>query len=103
MKNVLETTSLLADAILDGNLQSIDEQLVGIYGLAPKLFDLAHFDLAAVQIRVKQTKALAGRFDLFDGRGTCQQHDFVRYLGRGNPYFLPIDHITIPPAHRRGF
>ena len=55
------TRALFVDPVFDRYLHAVDEQLVGIDRLAAHLLDLAHLDLAAVQVGTKQAQALGRR------------------------------------------
>ena len=44
VQDVFEAAALLADAILDRNFKILEEQLVGVDGLAAHLLDLVHRD-----------------------------------------------------------
>ena len=103
MQDVFKAAALVTDAVFERNFEAINKQLVGIHRLAPELFDLAHFYLAAVQVGVKQAQAMRRRGDFFDRCGACQQQYLVRHLRRGNPDFLAIDYIMVALAHRHGF
>ena len=54
VKNVLEAAALLADPIVDRNLQSVDEHLVRVDRLASHFLDLAHLDEAAIERGIEQ-------------------------------------------------
>src|SRR5271154_2095508 len=53
VKNVTETLAFIADTMRVRNEKSVDEQGVGIDGLASHLRDSAHLDLGAIEVRVE--------------------------------------------------
>jgi enoyl-CoA hydratase/carnithine racemase len=62
VEDVLEPSPFLADPILDRHRQVVDEQFVRVDRLAPHLVDLAHGDVATVELSVEQARALGGFF-----------------------------------------
>src|SRR5581483_4649235 len=97
------TPALLAEAILDGDLEIREEQLVGVDGLAAHLLDLMHRDLVAVEIAVEQAEPVGWAAHLLQRRGARQQQDFFGDLRGRNPDLLAVDDIAVALAHRARF
>ena len=53
VQNVFEAAAFLAEAIVKRNFKVLDEEFVGIDGLAAHLFDFMHDDAAAVEVGIK--------------------------------------------------
>lgn len=58
MQDALEPLAFLADPVLHRNAQPVDKHLIRIGALASHLFDLAHFDVRTVEIRVEERQAV---------------------------------------------
>src|SRR4029078_12855304 len=69
VQDVAEAVAFLADAVLDRNLEAVDEDLVRIDGGAAHLLYLARLDAVAVEIRIEEREP---------GRGTLRHF----FLGR---------------------
>ncbi|HNM98400.1 MAG TPA: serine/threonine-protein kinase, partial [Marmoricola sp.] len=91
VQDVLEAPAFLANAVLLGNLEVHEEQLVGVDALAAHLLDLAHRDALAVEAGVEQREPLRGRAHLVQRRGARQQQHQVGYLSGGDPHLLAVD------------
>ena len=102
VQDVFEAAALFAEAILDRDFKILEEQLVGIDGLAAHLLDLVHGDALLVEIGVEQAQALGRRLHLFQRRGARQQQDLVGDLGGRNPDLLAVDDIFVALPHRAG-
>ena len=57
VQDVFEATAFFAQAILNRDFKILDEQFVGIDGLAAHLLDLVHLDPAAIEIGIEQAQA----------------------------------------------
>src|SRR6516162_1584742 len=73
VQNIFEPASLFADAIIDRNLEPLDEELVGVDGLAPHLLDLVDLDPVAIEVGVEQAQPLRCTLDLLERRGSRQE------------------------------
>ena len=102
VQDVFETAAFLAEAILDRNFKILEEQFVGVDGLAAHLLDLVHRDALAVEIGVEQAQALGRGLHLFQRRGARQQQDLVGDLRGGDPDLLAVDDVFVALAHRAG-
>ena len=58
VQDVLEATAFFADPVGDGDFEAVDEDLVGIDGLAPHFGDLVRLHELAVEIRIEEAQAL---------------------------------------------
>ena len=103
MQDVFEAAAFLAEAILDRDFEILEEQFVGIDGLAAHLLDLVHGDALLVEIGVEQAQALRRRLHLLQRRGARQQQDLVGDLRGGDPDLLAVDDVFVALAHRAGF
>ena len=94
IEDVAEAPPLLADAVGLGHEQPVDEDGVGVDRLAAHLGDLAHLDLGAVEVGVKNRDAIGGPLHVLEAGGAGQQHDLVGDLGGGRPHLLPAYEIA---------
>ena len=102
VQDIFEAAAFFAQAILDRNLEILEEQLVGIDGLAAHLLDLVHGDPLAIEIGVEQAQALRRRLHLLQRRGARQQQDLLRDLRGRDPDLLAADDVFVVLAHRAG-
>jgi hypothetical protein len=58
VQDIFEAAAFLAEAVLDRDFKILDEQFVGIDGLAAHLLDLMHRDALAVEIGIEQAEAV---------------------------------------------
>ena len=75
VQDVFEAAALLAEAIFDRNFKILEEQFVGIDGLAAHLLDFMNGDAAAIEIGIEQAEPVGRVFHLFQRRGARQQQD----------------------------
>ena len=80
MQDVVEAAAFLADAVLQRHRQLVEEELVGIDRLAAHLVDLAHLDVAAVEIGIEEREPVGALLDLLGRRGAREQQHLVRHL-----------------------
>ena len=93
VQDVFEPLAFLADAIFLGHRQSVEEHLVGVHGLAAHFLDLAHLDVFAVEVGIKEREA----------RGSLRQHqDLLGDLRGGDPDLLPRDDVALALLLRHG-
>ena len=79
VQDIFEAAAFLAEAVLDRDLEILEEQFVGIDGLAAHLLDLVHRNPLAIEIGVEQAQALAA----------------AALLGREKPPFYPTAAATL--------
>ena len=91
----------LADAVLDRDLEPVDEDLVGVDRLAAHLLDLAHLDVLAVEVGVEEAQAVVGLRHLLERRGARQQQHLVGDLRGRDPDLLPVDDVAVALAAPR--
>src|SRR5882724_7393934 len=100
---VLEALAFLADEVLCGNLQVVEEQLVGLMidhvGNRPQCQAFAD---GAVQVNEKHRHAVRFPLYLRKRRGTRQQHQQVGMPHSRNPYYLALDDVPVAFAYRSG-
>ena len=87
--------TLFADPIFQRHRQTIDEDLVGIHRRPAHLWYRPNIAIRTVQVGVEQRHSLGWPLAVFFGRGSGQQHDFVRYLCIGCPHFPAVNYVTI--------
>src|SRR4051794_15998491 len=68
VQDVLEAPPLFAEAVLDRNLEILEEQFVGVDRLAAHLLDLVHGDAPAIEVRIEQAQAVSGTLHLLERR-----------------------------------
>ena len=94
VEDVAETLAFLADPVVLGDEQAIDEDGVGIDRVAAHFADAAHLDLFAVEVGVEQGHALRRALAVFLGRGAGQQQDLIGDLGGRGPHLAALHDIT---------
>ena len=67
IEDVAESLAFLADAICSRHAHAVDEHLIRINGLATHLVDFARLEFIAVNVDVKQRKAIDRVFCFFNG------------------------------------
>ena len=95
VQDVFEAAAFLAEAIFHRNFEILDEQFVGIDGLAAHLLDLVHRDAAAIEIGVEQAQAVGRALHLFQRRGARQQQNLFGDLRGRNPDLLAVDDVFV--------
>ncbi len=73
VQDVFKTPPLLAEAILNGNLEILEEQLVRVDRLATHLLDLVHRDPLAIEVRVEQAQSVGRASHIVEWRGAGQK------------------------------
>ena len=102
MQDVGEALALLADAVLLGHEQAVDEDGVGVDRLAAHLRDAPHVDLGAVEVGVEDGDAVGRPRAVLELGGAGQQHDLVGDLrGRGPDLLAVHDVAARRPSRRR--
>ena len=102
MQQQSESLPFLADAVLFGNPQAVDEQGVGVDAAAAHLLDLAYFHAVAVEAGVEQGEAVGRAPALLARRGAGEQQDPVGDLGGGGPHLAPVDDVAPAVAAGEG-
>src|SRR5215468_4285245 len=97
VEQVVEALADRADHVLLGDLEVLDDDLVGVDGGPPQLGDLAHADRAAVEIREEERHA-PERLRGVAVAGPRQQQDLVRVLCVGGPHLAAVHHEAIAAA-----
>ena len=98
----LEAAAFLADAVLGGHRQRLDEQHVRVDGLAAHLRDLADLDACAIESRVEQREPVGRPAAGIPRRGPREDQHAVRDLRRGDPDLAAVDHVAVALAAREG-
>src|SRR5262245_6862789 len=99
VEEMVEAPAHLADHVRLGDLEAVDEDLVGVDGRAPELLDLADRDPAAVELREKARQARE-RLGRVAGCRASQQQDMGRVLSVGVPHLPAVDDVTVAVALR---
>ena len=103
VEDVAKALALLADQAAGGNLQVVEEQLVGL--VIDHVGDRLHGQAVAdglAQVDEEDRHALGLALHLSQRRGACQQDHQVRVLDARDPYFLPVDDVLVALAHGSG-
>src|SRR5690242_7233259 len=95
VQDVLEAAPLLAQTVFYGNLEILDEELIGIHGLAAHLVDFPRRDAATIEIGVEQGEPMRRAFDLFERRRAGKQQNFFGDLRGRYPDFLTVDNVFV--------
>ncbi|MEA3220786.1 MAG: hypothetical protein OZX49_01901 [Immundisolibacter sp.] len=103
VQQVTKALAFLADAVLHGDFQAVDEHLVRVHALAAHFLDLAHLHPGAVQVAVEQRQAVDRPGAFLQRRGAGDQQHLVRVLGVAGPHLLAVDHVTVAVAAGEGF
>jgi hypothetical protein len=94
VQDVLEAAALLADAVFDGYRQAIEEQLVGVDGLAGPSCRSRGPRRSAYRGWCRTARDPARLLDLFKRRCARQQQHALGDLGRGDPDLLAVHEIA---------
>ncbi len=103
VKDVAKALALLADQAAGGNLQVVEEQLVGL--VVDHVGDRLHGQAVAdglAQVDKEDRHALGLALHLGQRRGACQQDHQVGMLDARDPHLLPVDDVLVAPAHGGG-
>src|SRR4029434_2464146 len=97
VEQMVEAPAHLTDHVRLGDLEAVDEDLVGVDRRAPELLDLADGDPGAVELREEERHARERRGRVA-GRGARQEEDVGRVLGVGVPHLPAVDDVVVAVA-----
>src|SRR5437879_2911033 len=103
VQDVFEAAAFLAKAILKRNLKILDEQFVGVDGLAAHLLDFMNRNAATIEIGIEQAETVSRVLHFFQRRSACQQQNLFGDLGSGDPDLLAVDDVFVAGSYRAGF
>src|SRR6266851_767712 len=103
VQDVFEAAAFLAKAILKRNLKILDEQFVGVDGLAAHLLDFMNRNAATIEIGIEQAETVSRILHFFQRRSACQQQNLFGDLGSGDPDLLAADDVFVAGSYRAGF
>ena len=95
VQQILEALALLADTIVEGNRQAVDEDLVGIHRRTAHFLDFPHLHVVAVEIGIKERQAPSMSGGLVMGRGAGQQQNLVGAACSAGPDLFAVYDIAI--------
>src|SRR5690606_6469914 len=95
-----ETFAFFPDAIGLVYNKILDEDGVGIHGIAAKLVDFTDLDTIPVEIRIEQGHSVSAFLALFYWRGSRQKQQFCRLLRCCGPDLSAVDDIFVAFPHR---
>jgi hypothetical protein len=90
-----EAPALLADAVCLRHWQPVEEHLVRVHGLAAHLLDLAHFDVAAIEVGVESVRPSCGRAHSSIGVVRASSSTFLGDLRGRDPDLLARDQVAV--------
>src|SRR5882724_2225339 len=99
VEQMVEAPAHLADDVRLGNLEAVDEDLVGVDGRPAELLDLADGDPGAVELREEERHARE-RLRRVARRGARQQENVRRVLSVGVPHLAAVDDVAVAVALR---
>ena len=103
VEDVAEALAFLADQAIGGDLQVVEEQLVGL--VVDHVGDRLHGQALAdglAQVDEEDRHAFGLALHLGQRRGARQQDHQVGVLDPRDPHLLPVDHIAVALAHGGG-
>ena len=95
MQNVFEAATFLAEAICNRNFKILNEELVGIDGLAAHLFDFMDGDAAAIEIRIEQAQAMGRVFTSSSGVVRASSRIFSATCAVEIQTFWPLTRVSL--------
>jgi hypothetical protein len=102
VQDVFEAAALLAKTVFHRDLKILEEQFIGVDGLAAHLLDLVHGDARSIEIGIEQAEAAGRVLHLFQRRGPRQQQYLVGDLSGGDPDLLAVDDVVVALPLRAG-
>src|SRR5512134_1272668 len=94
MKDQLEPFAFGADPVGLWYRHVVEENHVGVDGMASHLGDRPYLDMGAIEMGVEQTQALGLPLHLIERRGAREDQRRVGDLGGRDPDLLPLEDIS---------
>src|SRR5262249_18101172 len=101
VQDVIEPAAHLADHVVFGNLQAVDEDLVAVHGRAPELFDLLHGDPLAIELSEEEGEVAEGLLRIALA-GAGEEQNVSRVLRVRVPDLAAVDDEAVPLVDRAG-
>jgi small GTP-binding protein len=96
VENVFEALPLIADQVLGGHLEVLEQQLGGgVVQHGPDRPDGQAIPDRLAHVDQQDAHAVAGPGGLLPGRRAAEEHHQVRMLGPADPDLRPVDHILV--------